>query len=1124
MSTTSHHSNFWFLANHDERLAKLGYEAEQLSSISPTACMMQVRLLAELLAKETAAYLGIYLARGTSFYDVLSRLEGDSAFRHEIKDLFHEVRMNANDVVHGEVYLGDARGVAKNYLRLTWRIAIWFHQSFGRTPDFRPGAFVEPPDLAAQREEVLGENKNLHDAVHDAEHAVREANEQALREKHRRAEAEELLEQIREERNIFQSMAEEYEERLIALQAQAETADKDERTDIATRMHEATDKVELDERETRAIIDEQLRRAGWRADTEELRWAKGVRPQDGEQIAIAEVPTAAGPADYVLFDGLMPVAIIEAKRWNQAVQPGLEQAKRYSRDWNFDVPSGSPWHIDDLQYKIPFVFASNSREYLHQLKTHRGIWFQDLRRPTNRSRPLAGWYTPEGLRRLLKKDVDKSLRELRQEPYDYLGLRYYQQEAIEALELSIGQGRQKALLAMATGTGKTRTAIGLVYRLVKSGIFERILFLVDRSSLGRQAFAAFETTPLEKQRPFTEAYDAKSLDESEIEKDTRLSIATVQSMVYRVFDGDEGRKPPIDQFDCIIVDECHRGYNLDREMSDVELKFRNQDDYISKYRRVLDYFDAMVIGLTATPALHTSDIFKEPVYTYRYQTAVVDGYLVDQEPAIKITTQLAEQGIHYEEGQQLKLLNSKTGEVDFAHTPDELDFEIDSFNKAVITEGFNEAVCRDIAQRIDPDQPGKTLIFCVSEVHAQMVAHELPKAYAELGRPVTDSTIKVITGYTDHAEGMLRRYKNEKKPAIAITVDYLTTGVDVPEIVNLVFLRRVRSRILYEQMKGRATRLCDEINKTAFRVFDYVNLYDALESVTDMKPVVQRPSITLEQVYNELTTGEDLELLHLAHRELIGKLTRKLKRVTRAGHDKFEELSGMSAEEFLKEIRDREPEEAAAWLQDKAPIIAQVPTLPLDTRGVIYDDTPDTIVSVEEIELERSDYLLQFEQYVRANLDSMEALRIVTQRPRELTREALTTLRQQLAQEGYRADTLQKAWAKRTNQDIAASIIGFIRQAALGEPLVPYELRVMQALHTIYERHHWEDQQKQWLERIGKNLVKDQNVADPDNLNEAPAFQRYGGFDRISESYFDGRLREVLAELNDEVWNFDKGA
>jgi|SRR5690554_5642629 len=409
MPQVFHNSNFAFLAEHDERLAKIGYEAEQLASISPTACMMQVRMLAELLAKETAAYIGIYLDDDATFFQMLLRLERESAFQDDIKDLFHEVRMNANDVVHGEVYLENAKGVATNYLRLVRQIAIWFHRSFGHDRNFAAGAFIEPPDLTSQRRQVLSENRNLQAAIDDAQKAVADANARALKEKHRRAEAEDLLVQLREERNVFQALAEEYEERLAGLQSQTEAASGEQRVERESRMREASKNVELDEGETRAIIDAQLRQRGWRADTEELRWASGTRPEHGKQLAIAEVPTAAGPADYVLFDGLTAVAIVEAKRWEQPIQGGIEEARRYSRAWDladFAPPEQSPWVIDGLDYEIPFVFASNGRESVDQRKTQRGIWFQDLRRDTNPSRPLAGWFTPEELRRLLAKDAD----------------------------------------------------------------------------------------------------------------------------------------------------------------------------------------------------------------------------------------------------------------------------------------------------------------------------------------------------------------------------------------------------------------------------------------------------------------------------------------------------------------------------------------------------------------------------------------------------------------------------------------------------------------------------------------------------------------------------------------------
>ena len=1127
MKFADHQSNFEFIADTEPQIADLGREAEVLASINPNTCIMQVRLIGELLAKSAAGLLNVYGDRMT-FFQVLKELEGCREFSENIQTVFHNIRTDANDVVHGEEYV-DAKGVARHYLKLARRAAIWYYQSF-HDPQFSPSSFRRPPDYEDRYTEVLSEHRELETKIEKTTEVLQEVETKAQSEAQRRAEAEEFAARLREERDVFEQMARQYEEQLAELRKQNEALSEQQREGeqkrLRQQMQQASDQVELSESESRGLIDAQLRRRGWKADSQALRWADGRRPEPGVQQAIAEVPTDSGPADYVLFDGLIPVAVIEAKPREKDVAGAVEQAKRYARDFPIDdacESAGGPWCIDDDEYVIPFAFAANGRDFHRQHRRKSGIWFQDLRRPTNQARPLAGWYTPEGLQRRLKRDEEKALQQLTDEPFDYLGLRDYQREAIESIEYALRQGRRKALLAMATGTGKTRTAIGVIYRLIKSGMFNRVLFLVDRRSLGEQAFGAFQNVKLENQRPFTEIYDVANLQDGDVEVETRLNIATIQSMVRRVvkLDGD-ATPPPVDQFDCIIVDECHRGYNLDREMSEVELEFRSIDDYVSTYRQVLDYFDATRIGLTATPALHTSEIFGNPVYRYRYGQAVLDGYLVDQDPPIKITTQLSEHGIEYEPGEQLRLLDTTTGEIDFAETPDELEFDISQFNRAIKLPGFNEAICRELAGRIDPAAPGKTLVFCVDEEHAQAVASQLHTAFLETGRDVTDNTVKVLTGYTDDAEGWLRRYKNENKPKVAVTVDYLTTGVDVPEIVNLVFLRRVRSRILYEQMKGRATRLCPEINKDAYRVFDCVDIYDALEDVTDMQPVVTTPNVSMEDNFEEMMELDDSRHLSHVQREFVGRLQRKFKRLDDEGRRQFENIAGMEPEEFVANIRDREPEEAAAWLEGKERIVDQIPGLSIETQQVIYDPRPDEVLQVEEVERDDTDYIDQFQQWVKANLDRWETLKMVTQRSPDLSREDLVELRRRMAGEGYDADRLSKAWSNETNENIAASVIGFIRQAALGEPLVPYEKRVIFALERIKQQHEFSTEQRKWLERIGKNLVANKTVPDPENLNHG-AFTRAGGFDRIDDRFFDGELADLLEAMNDAMWEYDEG-
>src|SRR5690554_7305541 len=253
---------------------------------------------------------------------------------------------------------------------------------------------------------------------------------------------------------------------------------------------------------------------------------------------------------------------------------------------------------------------------------------------------------------------------------------------------------------MATGTGKTRTIIGLMYRFLKAERFHRILFLVDRTALGQQAIDAFNEAPLEQNHTLSKIYNVAELGDMAAEADTGIQVATVQTMVKRIFMSDN--PPPIDQFDCIIIDEAHRGYTLDQEMTEGELALRDTSQYLSSYRRVLDYFDAVRIGLTATPAKHTSEIFGRPVFTYSYREAVADDWLIDHEPPIRYETLLSQKGIHFAKGETVSLIDSRTGEVESAELEDELDFEIEAFNRRVIAPEFNRVICEQLARELDP--------------------------------------------------------------------------------------------------------------------------------------------------------------------------------------------------------------------------------------------------------------------------------------------------------------------------------------------------------------------------------------------------------------------------------------
>ncbi|HYO66473.1 MAG TPA: type I restriction-modification system endonuclease, partial [Archangium sp.] len=661
-----------------------------------------------------------------------------------------------------------------------------------------------------------------------------------------------------------------------------------------------------------------------------------------------------------------------------------------------------------------------------------GIWFHDVRRPSNHPRALAGWYSPQGLMELLAQDIEAAEKQLREQPVDLpsLRLRDYQKAAIQTIEDALAQGSRTCLVAMATGTGKTRTCLGLVYRLVKSNRFRRILFVVDRSALGTQAADTFKTEILEGTQTFATIYGLKERQDSTAEETTRLHIATVQGLVKRVLSPSEGEPPPdVSQYDCIVVDECHRGYTLDRDMSDGELTFRDQDDYLSKYRRVLEHFDAVKIGLTATPALHTQEIFGDPVFQYGYRQAVIDGWLVDHEPPIRISTELSAGGIRFKAGEEVPTLVTGT-QLELFRLPDELEFEVEDFNRHVITEPFNRVVAGVVTQFVDPRLDGKTLVFCVNDSHADLMVKVLKEVLASRYGEVDDDAVMKITSKADRVEEKIRRFKNERLPSIVVTVDLLTTGIDVPSLCNLVFVRRVKSRILYEQMLGRATRLhtfTDGTAKESFRIFDAVDLYDALEPYSAMKPVVVNPHLPFTQLVRKLQELKDDELRRGVLDQVMAKLQRKKKALRERHAELFEAAAGAPVDEVLGTLKTATPQEAAEWFTAH-PQVAEL--LDRATGGggqprVYISEQEDTLKSLTrgygEGRERPQDYLEGFGRFVKDNVNKLPALLVVTQRPRDLTRETLKSLKLALDTAGYTEPQLQSAWRDVKNEDIAAT-------------------------------------------------------------------------------------------------------
>lgn len=1087
--------NFKFLNEKWVELAKMGELAEKYLFTDSNTCFIKMGLLAEHIVKYMLAYDGIEEPeRDNTHANRINLLRKNDLLPSEIDNILYVLRKSRNDAAHNGLESVDK---AKDNLELCYDLASWFMQTYGDY-SYEPILYVEPKNVSIAVEELEEKNKEQEAYIID----------------------------LKDRLNELQKVG----------KASAERRDK---------AYTNAKRYPLSEHDTRLLIDKQLREVGWEADSENLRQSKGIKPQKGRNIAIAEWQTDSdtgvrGYVDYALFVGEKMVGIIEAKRDSLNVSAEIDgQCKSYAR--LIKKEDQEKYCIKKFgQYFVPFLFATNGRPYLKQLETKSGIWFLDVRNG-EAPKALAGWKSPEGLMEELQHDIEEAESELERTDYSILAdksgldLRYYQIEAIQAIEKAILEGKREALISMATGTGKTRTVLGMIYRFLKAKRFRRILFLVDRTALGEQALDTFKEVKLEKLMTLNKIFNIKDLEDKEFDLETRVQIATVQSMVKRIMYEDGDSKPSVSDYDLIIIDEAHRGFTLDKEMDDAEIIYRNQKDFMSKYRAVIEYFDAVKVALTATPALHTTQIFGAPVYTYSYRDAVVDGYLVDHDAPHIIETKLSRDGIKFHKGEVVPIYNPETGELEnSAELEDELDFEVENFNRQVIVPSFNETVLREIFlpqnptednRGIDPEDKnqGKTLIFAVDDSHADMIVDILKKMYAEIG--VDEDCIRKITGSIEGKNKKkileaIRNFKNDSKPSIVVTVDLLTTGIDVEEITRLVFLRRVKSRILFEQMLGRATRLCDEFSKDHFEIYDAVGVYEALEPVSSMKPVVVNPKVTFEEIIDGLNQLENDEQKQSQMDVLIAKLQRRKRKMTNEEKEHFTDMTGETPEEFLAKVKQMETKDAVNYIQARRSAFEVFNTYTNVPNSKVYSFHEDSIVSNSRgygNATRPEDYLEEFKQFIMNNMNKIEALTIVCQRPKLLTRKALRSLQLELERNSFTEKMLNSAWRQMTNEDITADIIGFIRQQALGDALLSHDERIKRAVAKVKLNHpDLNAIQIKWLDRIQTQILNE-NILNRETF-ESDAFKNSGGFKKVNAA-FGNKLDLIIDEINDALYS-----
>lgn len=631
------------------------------------------------------------------------------------------------------------------------------------------------------------------------------------------------------------------------------------------------------EKETRRKrIDRQLDALGWPA-------LEGHDVTAGPYRKI-EIETASGPADYGLYlDGKL-VGIVEAKKLALSPQNVLSQAERYSEGAH-DADSSYG------RFRVPFVYSSNGEI----------IWFRDVRDDLNRSRTVAAFHTPGGLAEALSRHPGEGHGWLTSHPSEHRRLRGYQHNACHAIEQAVMDHKRRMLVAMATGTGKTFTIVNEVYRLLASKAARRVLFLVDRRALAAQAvraFAAFEPEPGMKFNKLYEVYSQRFFRNDLESQDgfdptvlpeayltvpgpghTFVYVTTIQRMAMNLFGKDavlgagagvEGEAEqaaaqldiPIHAFDVVIADECHRGY------TSAEL---------SLWRNTIDHFDAITIGLTATPASHSKAYFKDVVFRYDYETAVADGYLVDYD-VLMFRSNVRVSGVFLKEGEEVATVDTTTGRMNFDLLEDERSYDSGEIERAVTVPDSNRKLLEELKRYTDEHEQRygrfpKTLIFAANDLphtsHADQVVDIARDVFGQ-----GDAFVRKITGREDRPLQRIREFRNRPNPGIAVSVDLMSTGIDIPDLEFIVFMRPVKSRILFEQMLGRGTRLGEKHpDKSHFTVVDCFDgtLLEYFRNTTGITAVPpDKPTKPVTQLIEDIWDNSPLrfttEHLQKAHR------------------------------------------------------------------------------------------------------------------------------------------------------------------------------------------------------------------------------------------------------------------
>lgn len=617
------------------------------------------------------------------------------------------------------------------------------------------------------------------------------------------------------------------------------------------------------EAKARLIIDQKLEQAGWIIqDKNQLNLGAGLG------VAVREYPTDTGPADYLLFIDRKPIGVIEAKKdsTGENITVVELQNERYAT-------SNLKWWKD--AEPLRFLFEA----------TGQIIRFTDGKDPAPRSREIFSFYRPEQLAEWLTQANTFRRRLAEQMPALHAeNLRDCQVGAVTGLEQSLGQNKPRALVHMATGAGKTFTAITAVYRLLKFGGAKRILFLVDTRNLGKQAHQEFMAyTPPDDARKFTELYNVQRLSSASIDPHAQVCISTIQRM-YSILSGepiDEAAEDislnelqqtnsqakvvrysptiPPELFDVIIIDECHRSiYNV--------------------WQQVLDYFDAYQVGLTATPDKRTFGYFNENIVAeYTYEQSVADGVNVGYD-VYEIETEITKKGSKLKAKEWVNHRDRQTRKKRWGETEEDTPYSATDLDRSVVNPSQIRNVIQAMKTAVETEifparkEVPKTLIFAKTDSHADDIINMVREVYGQ-----GNDFCRKVTYSVKDADSTLSSFRNDYNPRIAVTVDMIATGTDVKPLEVLLFMRDVRSKGYYEQMKGRGVRSLDadslkrvtnsaEGAKSRFVLIDAVGVEKSLK--TESRPLERKPGMPLKDLMEGIAVGhrDDDTVLTLGNR------------------------------------------------------------------------------------------------------------------------------------------------------------------------------------------------------------------------------------------------------------------